>query len=69
LIFYTIVPIEELLSEEEDRSLVTATLNGRAVMVEPLGEGKARIERLLSTDPDDYLDGGLGPGNVVRLED
>lgn len=68
MIYYTVVPMEYVLEEQEDeRSLVHAAVNGCPVLVEPLGEGRGRIERILSTDPSQYLTLGLQPGSIVDL--
>lgn len=67
MIYYTVIPAEELFDEEEERSMVVASVKGCSVLVEPLGDGRGRIERLLSTDPADYLSGELQPGRVVDL--
>jgi hypothetical protein len=42
-------------------------IEGRLVLVAPAGDGTGRIERLLSTAPDDYLNPRFAPGSVVHL--
>lgn len=68
MVLYTIVPPEELFDEEDEPvASVKAMVNGTPVLVTPIGEGKGRIERLLSTDPNHFLDPTYQPGNVVSL--
>lgn len=68
MILYTIVPPEELFDEDvEPVASVEASIHGTPALVTPIGEGKARIERLLSTDPDHFLDPALQPGTIVSL--
>ena len=67
MILYTVVPVEDVLQEEEERPLVPAALGDCLLLVEPLGDGRGRIERVLATDPQRYLDPALQPGTVVLL--
>jgi hypothetical protein len=67
LALYTIVPLEEVLSEEET---VTGrpfemTMGGKRLLVAPEGPGQGRIMQLLSTDPADFLDPRWHPGNMI----
>ena len=67
MILYTVVPPEEIFPEEEERTFVTARYQGVSVVVEPVGDGRARLERVLSTDPEDYLRSDLQPGAILRF--
>lgn len=68
MVLYTIIPPEELFADDaEPVPPVKAAVGGVAALVTPLGDGTARIERLLSTDPDDYLNPALQPGLIVAL--
>lgn len=68
MILYTVVPPEELFDDDDELTVpIVAAVNGTPALVTPLGEGKARIERLLSTDPDHFLDPALQPGVIVSL--
>jgi len=65
---YTVVPPEELFLDEGDPpALIEGAVGGVPVLVAPLGDGLARIERLLSTDPGHFLDPRLQPGSIVAL--
>lgn len=67
MILHTIVPPELLFEETERAPLIRASLGGVSVLIEPIGEGEGRIERLLSTDPQHFLQPHLQPGTIVKL--
>ena len=67
MVLYTIVPPEELFFDDEPAASVEAAVNGVPMLVVPLGDGLARIERLLSTDPDHFLDPRYQPGSLVTF--
>lgn len=68
MIYYTVVSVDELFGEEEpERSLVPVHIDGCSVLVEPLGNGQGRIERLLSTDPAHFMNAKMQPGAVVNM--
>lgn len=67
MIMYTVIPIEEIFDDEESPSLMAAHVMGCSVLIEPLGDGRGRIERILSTNPDDYLNSRIQPGSIVSL--
>lgn len=67
MIYYTVVSADELFGEEEaERSLIPVVVNGCSMLVEPLGNGQARVERLLSTDPNQYMEMKFQPGSVIN---
>lgn len=58
-ILWTVMPIELVMQQEEGAPALTAVWRGdRLVMLRPDG----RVERLHSTNPYDYLDPTLQPG-------
>lgn len=65
-VLYTIYPTEVVLEEaEESRVVLEMSVNGHRILAtRGLGGGLA-VERLLSTDPADYLDPALQPGAAV----
>jgi len=67
VILYTIVATDQIFEEPDDRTFVTAQFQGINVVVEPVGDGRARVERVLSTDPEHYLRDDLQPGAMLRL--
>lgn len=50
-----------------DREIVEITYHGKRLLVEPLSATQARVVRLISTDPADFLRPDLQPGRVVPL--
>lgn len=68
---YTIMPMEVVFgpppgeSQPEVLSVVASVGGGVRALVQPLPDGRARLERLLSTDPADYLRSDLIPGTIV----
>lgn len=67
MILYTPIPLEQVL-EGHDKPIVNPleiTIEGKQLLVEPVGQGEGRVVRLLSTDPADYLDGRFLPGGKV----
>lgn len=67
MIFYTVLPVEDVFEDEEERQFVSASIGGCPVLVESLGEGRGRVERVLSTDPSHYMTPGVQPGSIVDL--
>lgn len=43
-------------------------LDGILIQIEPLGNNHARVVRIFSTDPPDYLNSLYQPGNIIRYE-
>jgi len=69
MLLYTVVPPEEIFfGDDEAPEPVAAAVAGVPVLVTPAGGGWARIERLLSTDPDHFLDPRFQPGGLVSLK-
>jgi len=64
---YTILSIDEIFEEPDERTFVTAQFQGVNLIVEPIGDGRARVERILSTDPEHFLRADLAPGSILRL--
>ncbi|MEA4884632.1 MAG: YlzJ-like family protein [Clostridia bacterium] len=68
---YTVMPIEQVLSpfvaDGGDPLPVLAAVDGVQVLIVPSDAGRGRIERVLSTDPADYLNPSLAPGTVVDM--
>lgn len=68
MILYTPMP-QELIWEGWDKNPVYfwKQLDGRTVQLEWVGQDKARIVRLSSSDPQDYLNPLLAPGREISL--
>lgn len=66
---YTIIPLEIVLQGVEKHSpkYSEIELDGRRILVEPLGLTEGRVVRLLSPDAQDYLLPQWQPGSIVRF--
>ncbi|MDI3279890.1 MAG: YlzJ-like family protein [Bacillota bacterium] len=70
MILYTILPPEEIFAEEwgeEAAAPVEVQVDGVILSVSPGGNGSARVERVISTNPEDYLHPFFQPGSPVFL--
>ncbi len=71
MLYYTIIPDEDLFSEEDgsqaEASLLEVKHNGVTMLVTPTGNGRGRIQRLISSNPADYLHPALQPGNEIPI--
>ncbi|HEX2953608.1 MAG TPA: YlzJ-like family protein [Bacillota bacterium] len=71
---YTIVPTEVIFAEGESEvegsqnnaSEQLVEIEGATLLVEPDGTGRGRIKRIISTDPNHYLDPRWQPGMKIR---
>ncbi len=68
MVIYTIYPIETVLKEEaqEKRSYFSLESHGRTFILE-LVDGQAQIVRLISPNPQDYLNPRWQPGSKFGL--
>lgn len=64
MILYTIIPWEEIFQEEDIQPTHLVNAAGRTFSVRRTEEGDV-IERLHSTDPNDFLDNRWNPGNLI----
>jgi hypothetical protein len=73
---YTIMPLEEVFaappweagyagSAAAPHPPVPAVVGGVQVLVSPSYDGRNRVERIISTDPADYLNPRLAPGTLI----
>ncbi|HHT02038.1 MAG TPA: hypothetical protein GXZ96_05040 [Firmicutes bacterium] len=68
MIIYTPVPLEQVLWQAGNEQQKTCSYRGRWVIVaRQNGEHRWRLVRLLSTDPQDFLDAQWAPGQIVEL--
>jgi len=66
---YSVIPTEELFFngwEDTITPLTDLTVAGVTMQVEMLGDGTARIVRLISPNPFDYMNPAWMPGNIIR---
>ncbi|MDI3327238.1 MAG: YlzJ-like family protein [Alicyclobacillaceae bacterium] len=69
MILYTAVPEEQIWATSGDvRASAIEWRIGRALLIlEPLGDMRVRVVRLISPDPQDYLRADCLPGTVWDL--
>lgn len=69
MILYTVVPLEDVLEgiESEPAPSQELVLNGLQMEVEPLDNFQAKVVRVISSNPADYLHPEYQPGSIVRL--
>jgi hypothetical protein len=66
---YTIVPEEIIFPHHHERTanMIEMKLNGVHIMVEHEGGSTFRIDRIVSTNPDDYMHTNIQPGEIVNV--
>ncbi|HBK69602.1 MAG TPA: hypothetical protein DEB05_14520 [Firmicutes bacterium] len=67
MLFYSIYPLEVILDvdPEEEEVYKEIEFEGKKFLVTVDNRGEQRITRLLSTDPNDFLDPRWTPGNMI----
>lgn len=70
MILYTPVPIESVLNQNEDTTYEYFELDyhGVTLVMEPIDSYQAKIVRLISSNPNDYLNPSYTPGNILRFK-
>lgn len=66
---YTIIPEEDLFDdyqEEQAGAVMDVEVNGTSVQVEPLGAYSGRVVRVISSNPQDFLNPQFRPGNILH---
>lgn len=64
--YYTIMPLETLVNEDLNQySLEMFKKDGVSFIGERLPNGAVKVNRIISTDPNDYLSETLAPGAVI----
>lgn len=68
MIIYSPLPEEVIFQNQnqDEYKLINQVWNGIPVQIMVTKDGTARIERILSTDPQDYLNADLQPGQVLE---
>ena len=69
MMFYTIMPVEQIYPHDHQKltSYYEIMYQGVPVMVEHDGGSNLRIDRILSTNPEDYLHVDIQPGSVIPI--
>ncbi|SMO55447.1 YlzJ-like family protein [Melghirimyces algeriensis] len=69
MIYYSVIPAEAALHDpEQEPETQLVEVDGVPMMVEMDGPRAGRIQRLLSTDPQHYLDTRYQPGTPVQIQ-
>ncbi|HWJ02625.1 MAG TPA: YlzJ-like family protein [Verrucomicrobiae bacterium] len=68
-IFWTPLEPQQVFQglEAQVPNTVEIEFQGLMLQVEPLGDGKGKIVRLISSDPGQYLRPELAPGSIVPM--
>ncbi len=68
MIYWTPLDIERVFDgwDEMRNNLVETNYDGMLLQVEPLEHGTARVVRLISGNPMDYLRPDVAPGSLIR---
>ncbi|KUK10370.1 MAG: Uncharacterized protein XD50_1341 [Clostridia bacterium 41_269] len=67
MIFYTLIPTELLLFDDMVKPNFKEIKMGEAsLVVEDQGDGTVKVVRLISSNPQDYLDDKFKPGTVMN---
>jgi|GEM_PF-561825 len=65
---YSIIPEEEVWADDSfDCNFHDTVIDGCMVQVEPIDGARGRVVRVLSTDPQAYLNPAFQPGSLVPL--
>ncbi len=64
--YYTIIPEEWLSYDQSNMDYhYVYSKNGVPFVGERLPDGSIRVQRIISTEPNDYLSTSLSPGNII----
>lgn len=68
MILWTIVPEDVIFASQNQPDLICEEIDysGQKLIVEQISPSEFRINRLLTTNPSDYLDSKLQPGKIIR---
>jgi hypothetical protein len=68
---YTILPLETVfagMDKVEQEEYVEVSINGVTMQVKPINAQQASIVRLLSCNPQDYLNPQYSPGRIIEFQ-
>ena len=64
--YYTIIPEEWMSFDQANKEYHYVYNKGGVPFVgERLPDGSIRVQRIISTEPNDYLSTSLSPGNII----
>lgn len=69
MILYTVVPLEQIFAESSSPSapLMHMDLGRACLLLERIGDGRARVVRIISPNPNDYLRPQFQPGRIIEF--
>ncbi|CAM3360248.1 YlzJ-like family protein [Marinicrinis lubricantis] len=67
---YTEVSLNDIFEGHDQltQALEEIQVEGVTMQVEPMSTGQAKIVRLISSDPNDYLNPRLQPGSIIEYK-
>jgi ABC-type antimicrobial peptide transport system ATPase subunit len=69
MILYTLMPLEVVLDGfDKPCEYKEVEVNGIKLLIEPLELNRAKIVRMISTDPQDYLNPDYSPGKIIQFK-
>ncbi len=71
MILYTALPLELIWEGYSDFSPQYQEIEkeGRVLLIEPLSFNQGKVARLISSNPQDYMDPSFQPGEIINLMD
>lgn len=68
MIMYSIVPLEDIFEGiENNEPNQEIELNGVIMQVQPMNSYQAKVVRLISPNPQDYLNPAYSPGQIISF--
>jgi hypothetical protein len=69
MIIYSIIPLEQIVEgiEKETDDLCEINMNGVQMQVKMINEQQAQIVRLISPNPQDFLNASYAPGSIIQF--
>ncbi len=71
MILYTALPLELILEGYEEFSPKYEEIkkDGQLLLIEPISFNRGKIVRLISSNPQDYMNPSLQPGEIIGITD
>ncbi|NOU93371.1 hypothetical protein GC093_09095 [Paenibacillus sp. LMG 31456] len=70
MIHYTVLPMEVVMEgiDKMEATSVEIVMNGIMMQVQPLNSTQATIVRIMSCDPQNYLNPRYSPGSIIEFQ-
>ncbi|NDI33330.1 YlzJ-like family protein [Chengkuizengella sediminis] len=69
MIMYSIVPLDDIFDGiENNEPNQEIELNGVIMQVQPMNAYQAKVVRLISPNPQDYLNPAYSPGQIIYFQ-